>query len=145
MQTEEKTFLQRKAEEAEVIADYLQILASAMLILTFSTGLLVLFQKLIGLTSGYSPSTLVSFLSLVLMISLLGSVVDQFRKPSRNMRIRLVIVIALIGTGIGVLEDWLGPTMANPGANISISLTFAIMIASLLVALILVQMTDLRN
>ncbi|QKQ98606.1 hypothetical protein GKQ38_03730 [Candidatus Nanohaloarchaea archaeon] len=128
--------VRKGAELAHRAMRKLQVIFAVLLSIAFAAAVSGLaagfFSKIIPVSG---PAQLIAFLSTVLMVSLVGSVAGEILKENRELRPQLFIGLALVGSTIGVLEDWLGPASVSGSPNAEISVALSLVLLALLIAL----------
>jgi hypothetical protein len=124
-------------EKAEQAMDYLQLFFAFLLAIAFAAAVIGLLPQFLRIFSGeFSSSAVVGFLSTVLMVGLIGTsfsiAVVRFKDVNR---MRAFVSMGLIGAGIGVLEDWLGPAQVSGSPSLLLAAAFGLMIFSMVLAL----------
>lgn len=129
------------AFKAENLMDYLQFVFAFLLGVAFIAAVIGLVPQFLSTFSGeFGSEELVGFLSNVLMVGLIGTTVSVAITKFKDVdRMKRFITMALIGVGVGILEDWLGPAQVSGKPHLLLSVVFSLMLFSLLVALPIVS------
>lgn len=124
-------------ELASQMMDNLQLVFGILMAIAFAAAVAGLTSDLFeSLVSIPVPAKLISFLSTVLMVSLIGTVAKEFLNELGELKPHMVVSLALIGSLVGVLEDWLAPATSSKTPEASIAVVFSLIVLALLIALL---------